>query len=64
MLNEYEILALACTLDHCGWKVDEVVQAEEKDHLDDFPITGVEIEPDCKRFIMYLLVIAFSVKVN
>jgi len=62
MLNEYEIASLACTLDHCAWKIDEVILPQEQDFLGDFPLTEVEITSDCKRFIMYLMVLTFSIK--
>jgi len=63
MLNEYEIVVFACSLDHCNWKIDEVVSAEEADFLREFPSNfGVEISDECKRFIMYLLIITFSLK--
>jgi len=65
MLNEYEIVVFACSLDHCSWKIDEVVLAEEADFLREFPSNfGVEISDECKRFIMYLLIITFSLKVK
>jgi len=64
MLNEYEIVVFACSLDHCNWKIDEVVAHEEADFLREFPSNfGVEISDECKRFIMYLLIITFSLKV-
>jgi len=63
MLNEYEIVVFACSLDHCNWKIDEVVAPEEADFLREFPSNfGVEISDECKRFIMYLLIITFSLK--
>jgi len=63
MLNEYEIVVFACSLDHCNWKIDEVVQTEEADFLREFPSNfGVEISDECKRFILYLLIITFSLK--
>jgi hypothetical protein len=63
MLNEYEIVVFACSLDHCNWKIEEVVSAEEADFLREFPSNfGVEISDECKRFIMYLLIITFSLK--
>jgi len=63
MLNEYEISVFACSLDHCAWKIDEVVLPEEADFLREFPSNfGVEVSDDCKRFIMYLLILTFSLK--
>lgn len=63
MLNEYEIVVLGCALDHCSWKIDETVYAEEADFLKEFPGNlGNEIDSDCKRLIIYLLVITFSLK--
>lgn len=63
MLNEYEIVVFACSLDHCNWRIDEVVQLEEADFLNEFPSNfGVEISDECKCFIMYLLIITFSLK--
>jgi len=64
MLNEYEIIVLACALDHCNWKIEETVYLEESSYLKEFPGNlGNEISSDCKRLIIYLLVITFSLKV-
>lgn len=63
MLNEYEIIVLGCALDHCGWKINETVYPEEAAFLKEFPGNlGPEIDDDCKRLIIYLLVITFSLK--
>lgn len=63
MLNEYEIIVLACALDHCNWKIEETVYPEEALNLKEFPFNlGSEIDNDCKRLIIYLLVITFSLK--
>lgn len=65
MLNEYEIITFSCTLDHCSWKIDEVILPEEASYLEEFPANfGGEISDECKRFIMYLLIVAFSLKVH
>ena len=65
MLNEYEIVVLGCALDHCGWKIEETVCPEEADFLREFPGNlGNDIDIECKRLIIYLLVITFSLKVN
>ena len=65
MLNEYEIMAFSCTLDHCNWKIEEIVYNDEGNFLEEFPANfGVEINEECKRFIMYLLILTFSIKVN
>lgn len=64
MLNEYEIVVFACMLDHCNWKIDEIVYPDEANLLTDFPSNfGIEINSEGKRFIMYLLIITFSLKV-
>jgi len=63
MLNEYEIIVLACALDHCSWKIEETVYPEEASFLREFPGNlGNDIDTDCKRLIIYLLVITFSLK--
>jgi len=63
MLNEYEIVVFACMLDHCNWKIDEIVYPDEANLLTDFPSNfGIEINSEGKRFIMYLLIITFSLK--
>lgn len=63
MLNEYEIVVLACALDHCSWKIEETVYPEEASFLKEFPGNlGNDIDMDCKRLIIYLLVITFSLK--
>jgi hypothetical protein len=63
MLNEYEIVVFACMLDHCSWKIEEVVQPDEASNLTEFPSNAtMDLTPECKRFIIYLLVIAFSLK--
>jgi hypothetical protein len=63
MLNEYEIVAFSCTLDHCNWRIDEAINADESSCLTEFPANyGMEINEECKKFIMYLLVLAFSLK--
>lgn len=63
MLNEYEIIVLACALDHCNWKVEETVYLEEAAFLKEFPgDLGTALDDDCKRLIIYLLVITFSLK--
>jgi len=63
MLSEYEIVVFACVLDHCNWKIEEVVFPEEENGLVEFPSNmGLEISNECKKFIMYLLVITFSLK--
>jgi len=65
MLNEYEIIVLACALDHCNWKVEETVYLEEAAFLKEFPgDLGTALDDDCKRLIIYLLVITFSLKVT
>jgi len=63
MLNEYEIIVLACALDHCNWKVEDTVYPDEAAFLKEFPGNlGNEIDSECKRLIIYLLVITFSLK--
>lgn len=63
MLNEYEIIVLACALDHCSWKIEETVYPDEEGFLKEFPGNlGTDIDSECKRLIIYLLVITFSLK--
>ena len=65
MLNEYEIALLACTLDKCGWNVDEIVREDEGVFLTEFPCSlEVEITKESRQLIIYLLIITFSLKVK
>ena len=64
MLNEYEMTSFACSLDCCDWKIPEVVYPQEAQYLKEFPTNfAVEIDDDCRRFIIYLLILVFSIKV-
>lgn len=64
MLNEYEISAFACWLDHINWKIDDVVFYDEGAYLNEFPANfGVEIGQDCKQFIVFLIIMTFAIKV-
>jgi len=61
MFNELEIVTFACLLDRCIWNLDDVLTVEEGSCLFEFPSNfGLEISNECKRFIIYLLIIAFS----
>lgn len=63
MLNEYEIVVLGCALDHCNWKFEEAIYPEESMLLREFPgDLGNDIDDECKRLIIYFLVLAFSMK--
>lgn len=63
LLNEFEIANLALLLDIWGWKYDDLVYQDEANNLVEFPISsGVEINSECKRFIIYLLLVTFALK--
>jgi hypothetical protein len=63
MFNEFEIATFACLLDHCSWNIDEVVPPGEGHQLGEFPSNlGYDISSDCRRFIIYLLMVSFSLK--
>jgi len=63
MFNEYEIVVFACVLDHCPWNLDDVMTVDQGILLHEFPSNfGLEVANDCKRFIIYLLIVAFSLK--
>jgi len=65
MFNEFEILVFACMVDHCVWNIDDVLSIEDGSCLHEFPSNfGLEVDLECKRFIIYLLIIAFSLKVK
>ncbi len=64
MFNEFEIIVFACVLDHCPWNMDDVLTVEQGVLLQEFPSNfGLEVANDCKRFIIYLLIVAFALKV-
>lgn len=63
MLNEYEIVVFACVLENLPWKIEEVVYNDEHNYLIEFPSnSGLELNSEAKKFIMYLLVVTFSMK--
>lgn len=65
MLNEFEIVVFGCLLDHCPWNIDDVLALEDGSNLWEFPSNfGLDISIDCKRFIIYLLIITFALKVK
>jgi len=65
MFNEFEILVFACMLDHCVWNIDDVLTIEDGSCLQEFPANfGLEVDLECKRFIIYILIVAFSLKVT
>jgi len=64
LLNEFEIAALGNILDNVNWKYEELILPGEASYLStEFPLSlNLDLSDDCKRFIIYLLLIAFSVK--
>jgi len=65
MLNEYELALLACALDKLEWNLDSIVREEEGSYLCEFPCSlEVEITSECRQLIIYLLLVAFTLKTN
>jgi hypothetical protein len=63
LLNEFEIAALGNILDNINWKFEEMILPGEAQNLIEFPMAlSYETSDECKRFIIYLLLAAFSVK--
>lgn len=65
MMNEYELALLACAIDKLEWNMDSLVREDEGSYLSEFPCSlEVEITSDCRQLIIYLLIVAFTLKNN
>ena len=65
MLNEYEIAMLACLLDRLEWNIDRIISENEESLLKEFPYSlEADTVRNSKRIIMYLLIVAFILKVK
>ena len=64
MFNEFEIVMFSCTLDYYKWKYQDIVPIEAGNFLREFPLNmGIDMDNDCKKLIIYFLLIGYSIKV-